>query len=84
MEKDHGRGEIRRYALSVPIDWREAKPHWTGLQALGRVESSRLIGEQPSTECRYFLCSFPDPERFAAPVRGHWGTENQQHWVLDV
>ncbi|MFZ0258293.1 MAG: ISAs1 family transposase, partial [Gammaproteobacteria bacterium] len=84
VEKDHGRVEIRRYALSAQIDWLEAKPDWTGLQALGRVESTRLIGDQTSTECRYFLCSFPDPERFAATVRGHWGIENQQHWVLDV
>ena len=84
VEKDHGRVEIRRYALSVDIDWLEAKPDWSGLQALGRVESTRLIGGQTSTECRYFLCSFPDPERFAATVRGHWGIENQQHWVLDV
>jgi predicted transposase YbfD/YdcC len=82
--KDHGRVEIRRYALSAQIDWLEAKPDWAGLQALGRVESTRLIGDQTSTECRYFLCSFPDPQRFAATVRGHWGTENQQHWVLDV
>ena len=84
VEKDHGRLEIRHYALSSHIDWLEAKPDWAGLQAVGRVESTRIIGDQTSTECRYFLCSFPDRERFAAAVRGHWGIENQQHWVLDV
>ncbi|MCB1781593.1 MAG: ISAs1 family transposase, partial [Candidatus Competibacteraceae bacterium] len=84
VEKDHGRIEIRRYALSRQIDWLDAKPHWAGLQALGRVESIRIIGDQISTEHRYFLCSLTDPERFAASVRGHWGIENQQHWVLDV
>jgi predicted transposase YbfD/YdcC len=84
VEKDHGRIEIRRYALSDQIDWLEAKPDWTGLQAVGRVESTRIIGDQISTECRYFLCSFPHLDRFAATVRGHWGIENQQHWVLDV
>jgi predicted transposase YbfD/YdcC len=84
VEKDHGRIEIRRYALSCQIDWLDAKPNWAGLQALGRVESTRIIGDQISTECRYFLSSFTDPERFAARVRGHWGIENQQHWVLDV
>jgi predicted transposase YbfD/YdcC len=84
IEKDHGRIEIRRYALSSQIDWLEAKPDWAGLQAVGRVESTRLIGDQASTECRYFLCSFPDRDRFATAVRGHWGIENQQHWVLDV
>ena len=84
VEKDHGRIEIRRYALSSSIDWLDAKPDWAGLQAVGRVESTRIIGEKTSTECRYFLCSFPERDRFAAIVRGHWGIENQQHWVLDV
>ena len=84
VEKDHGRIEIRRYALSHPIDGLEAQPDWAGLQAVGRVESTRIIGENTSTECRYFLCSLADRDRFAALVRGHWGIENQQHWVLDV
>ena len=84
LEKDHGRIEIRRSALSPQIDWLDAKPDWAGLQAVGRVESTRIIGDHVSTECRYFLCSFPDRDRFATAVRGHWGIENQQHWVLDV
>ena len=84
LEKDHGRIEIRRSALSPQIDWLDAKPDWAGLQAVGRVESTRIIGDQVSTDCRYFLCSFPEPDRFAATVRSHWGIENQQHWVLDV
>ncbi len=84
VEKDHGRIEIRRTVLSSAIDWLEAKPDWAGLQAVGRVESTRIIGNQTSTEYRYFLCSLTDPNRFAATVRGHWGIENQQHWVLDV
>jgi len=84
IEKDHGRIEIRRYTLRNLIDWLEAKPDWAGLQAVGRVESLRIIGDQPRTEHRYFLCSLTDPEQFAARVRGHWGIENQQHWALDV
>jgi predicted transposase YbfD/YdcC len=84
VEKDHGRIEIWRYALSGPIDWLDAKADWGGLQAVGRVESTRIIGDEVSTEWRYFLCSWTDPLRFAATVRGHWGIENQEHWVLDV
>ena len=84
VEKDPGRIEIRRYALSNQIDWLEAKPDWAGLQAVGRVESTRIIGENTRTECRYFLCSLVERDRFAATVRQHWGIENQQHWVLDV
>jgi predicted transposase YbfD/YdcC len=84
VENDHGRIEIRRYALSSAIDGLDAQPEWAGLQAVGRVESTRIIGEKTTTEYRYFLCSFTDPHRFAATVRRHWGIENQQHWVLDV
>lgn len=84
VEKGHGRIEIRRYALSDRIEWLVPKPEWAGLQAVGRVESTRLIGETTRTECRYYLCSFTDPTRFADAVRGHWAIENGQHWVLDV
>lgn len=84
IEKDHGRIEIRRYAISSQIDWLDAKADWAGLQAVGRVESTRIIGDDASTECRYFLCSWTDQRRFAATVRSHWGIENQEHWVLDV
>ena len=83
VEKDPGRIEIRRHALSSRIDGLEAKTDWAGLQAVGRVESTRRIADQVSTECRYFLCSSVDQGRFAAPVRPHWGIENQPHWVLD-
>jgi predicted transposase YbfD/YdcC len=84
VEKDHGRIEIRRYALSDRIDWLEQKPLWAGLQALGRVESTRIVGENTSTEYRYYLCSLTDPADFAKAVRRHWDIENGQHWVLDV
>jgi len=84
IEKDHGRIEIRRYTLRNLIDWLEAKPDWAGLQAVGRVESTHIIGEKTTTECRSFLSSLAEPDRCAATVRQHWGIENQQHWVLDV
>lgn len=83
VENDHGRIEIRRHALSSQIGGLEAKPDWAGLQAVGRVESTRRIGDQVSTECRDFLCSSGDQGRFAATVRPHWGIKNQPHGVLD-
>ena len=34
---------------------------------------------------RYFISSLaPDAAKILAAVRGHWGIENQLHWVLDV
>jgi predicted transposase YbfD/YdcC len=76
--------EIRRYSLSRDIAWLSQKPEWAGLQAVGRVESVRIIGEKTSTEYRYYLTSLTDLPRFAETVRGHWAIENSQHWVLDV
>ena len=84
IEKGHGRIEVRRYALSERIAWLAPRPEWPGLQGVGRVESTRIIGDKTSTECRYYLCSFTDPARFADAVRGHWSIENGQHWLLDV
>ncbi|MGZ8219815.1 ISAs1 family transposase [Methylomagnum sp.] len=84
LDKGHGRIEVRRYVLSDGLDWLAQKPEWAGLRAVGRVESTRLVGGQASTECRYYLTSLADPERFAEVVRGHWAIENGQHWVLDV
>jgi len=84
IEKDHGRIETRRYALSVQIDWLEQKRQWMGLQAVGVVESVREIGDKATTERRHYLCSIEDVQQFAQTVRNHWSIENQQHWVLDV
>ncbi len=84
VEKGHGRIEIRKYILSDQIAWLEQKPLWKGLTAVGRVESTRIIGETSTTEYRYYLCSFTGLERFAEAARGHWAIENTQHWVLDV
>lgn len=84
VEKDHGRIEVRRYHLSSDLDWLESKAEWTGLSAVGRIESLRTINGKTTTECRYYLCSFADLERFAEAARGHWAIENSQHWVLDV
>ena len=84
VDKGHGRLEIRRYRLNRDIAWLLQKPEWMGLQAVGRVESTRLIGDKTSTEYRYYLTSLTDLSRFAETVRGHWTIENSQHWVLDV
>lgn len=84
MDKAQGRIEVRRYVLSVEIAWLAQKPDWAGLQAEGRVESLRIVGNKTTTEYRYYLCSFTDLARFADLVRGHWSIENGQHWVLDV
>jgi len=84
VEKDHGRIETRRYAISDQIDWLEQKPLWAGLKAVGMVECVREVGDKVSIQRRYYLCSITELERFTQVVRGHWAIENSQHWVLDV
>lgn len=84
VEKDHGRLESRRDVVSDAIEWLPQQPEWVGLQAMGRVESSRRVGDKTTTECRYSLCSCIDRARFAEAVPSHWDIETGQHWVLDV
>lgn len=59
LEKDHGRLETRRYAVSTRLEWLDRRDDWAGLQALGRVESRREMGNKVSVERRYYLCSRP-------------------------
>lgn len=83
--KDHGRIETRKYWQSDDIGWFADLPQWKGLRSVGRVESTREIGEKITVERRYYLSSLElDAECFARAVRGHWSVENSLHWVMDV
>lgn len=85
VEKSHGRLETRRYWQTEKIGWFADRQEWEGLRSVGVVEARREIKGQVSVERRYYLSSLPsDVAKFARAVRGHWGVENQLHWVLDV
>jgi predicted transposase YbfD/YdcC len=82
---DHGRIEIRRYTTVSDIDWLPDKPLWKDLTSIGMVESERHIGDEVSTETRYYISSLQsDAKLFGQAVRSHWGVENSLHWVLDM
>ena len=85
-EKGHGRIETRRCWTTSRIDWLRDRHDWPGLQSIAVVESRRQIGEQVSTERRYFISSLPGQvaQRIAVAVRNHWSVENELHWSLDV
>ena len=83
-EKDHGRLETRRYAISTELDWLEQKDQWHTLNAVVMVESTRDIQGNLSTERRYYLSSLTDLTTIGDTLRKHWAIENSQHWVLDV
>ncbi len=85
VEKDHGRGETRRYYQSAELEWFADRAKWEGLQTVGMVEAIRETGGKQTVERRYYLSSLPlDVATFARAVRGHWAVENSLHWVLDV
>jgi predicted transposase YbfD/YdcC len=82
---DHGRIEVRTASVSADIDWLQDIHKWPGLQAVGKIVSTRETGGKASTETRYYLLSAAFPAaRFNAIVRSHWAIENSLHWVLDV
>jgi len=86
--KEHGRLEIRRHTVLADPDvlaWLHDEYAWPHLAALGMVEAERRIGEQRTTQTRYYLLSRAlSAKDFGAAVRSHWGIENQLHWTLDV
>ena len=88
VDKGHGRLEIREcWTTSDPAylqyigEWAD----WKGLRSLVMVKSERRIGEESTTECRYFISSLEsDAELMLDTVRTHWEIENKVHWVLDI
>jgi predicted transposase YbfD/YdcC len=85
IAKGHGRLELRHHTvLTEPtyLAWLQEGQHWPGLQALGRVEAERRLGEEPTRETRYYLLSRAmSASAFAQAVRSHWGIEHAVHWV---
>lgn len=87
VNKGHGRLEVRRYwTISDPeyLAYLDPKGRWKGFQSIGMVQAERRLGEQITQETRYYWLSFAGAKTFAHAVRGHWGIENNVHWVLDV
>ena len=88
VEKNHGRIEIRRcWTIVEPsyLNYITDAQAWKHLRAIVMVEAERQIGDHSSVETRYFIASLENDAPLAVhAVRGHWGIENQLHWVLDL
>jgi hypothetical protein len=52
---------------------------WKGLNGIGMVESTRIIGEKSSKEIRYFITSLDKIKSFSSSVRCHGEVENKLH-----
>lgn len=85
-EKSHGRLERRTYyAIEVSNEDRKVLKRWPGLKSVGMVVRERTIGEKEELETSFFITSLaPKMRALAEPIRGHWGIENSQHYILDV
>jgi len=88
IDKGHGRVEIREcWATSEPEYLRHIASwtDWPGLHSVAMIQAERRTGEQGTVERRYFISSLPgEAKQLLRAVRGHWGIENQLHWVLDI
>lgn len=85
-EKSHGRLERRTYyAIAVSDEDRKVLKRWPGLQSVGMVVRERTIGEKDELQTSFFITSLaPKVRALASHIRGHWGIENSQHYILDV
>ena len=85
IDKGHGRIEHRMCYVSDQIHWLEQRKQWRDLKTVIMVESRVSVGEQTTTEQRYFISSLAaNAKQIAEAIRSHWAVENSLHWVLDV
>lgn len=86
VDAGHGRVETRRIWTTDWTDWYAERKKWAGLRSFVCVESVREVGQERSTERRYYISDLDgqNAEAMLRYVRGHWGIENKLHWSLDV
>ncbi len=91
VDKGHGRIETRTVTVAREVDWLSGERRFPGelrlpgVAAIVKVESKAELKDRYRFETRYYITSAPlSPQTAAAAIRGHWGIENQLHWVLDV
>lgn len=91
VEKNHGRLETRRHAVSTNVSWMSGKqrypdePRFKNIKTIGRIETVIESAAGIKTETRCYISSrVLDAAAFARAVRSHWAIENGLHWVLDV
>lgn len=80
----HGRYETRSCSVMPEVSFLDAHG-FPGLASLVRLEAEREQDGKTSLTNRYYLSSLKlDAKQALAVVRGHWGIENEVHWILDV
>lgn len=85
LDTGHGRREVRTYTLVTDVSQIRDRDLWQDLRAICLVVSERTVRGVTSTEARYYVGSLAGGvSDYARVIRGHWGIENNCHWVLDV
>ncbi len=84
-DNKHGRQERREIYVTGDVDWLPMKEEWLGLRSLSMLISYRTLDGRTTEEIRYYISSLSAAaEKISKSTRGHWGIENQVHWILDV
>ena len=78
LDKGHGRIEQRQIWATSEVNWFAERGKWKNLRSLLRVRAQRTVGQQTSTEDRYYITDLPadNPAGLLAYIRQHWGVEN--------
>jgi predicted transposase YbfD/YdcC len=91
VDKGHGRIEQRTVTVAREVDWLTGDRRFPGelrlpdVATIVRVQSKAELKDRCRFETRYYISSAVlNAQTAANAIRGHWGIENQLHWVLDV
>ena len=91
LEKNKGRVERRDcLAISCRSTFSSKKTtDWPGLRTFIRINTHRSVRKAGAwteeKQTRYYISSLlPESPTIQSIIRGHWGIENQQHYILDV
>jgi predicted transposase YbfD/YdcC len=84
-EVGHGRGEQRGCWVFGEPTWIRDRSLWADLRSVIVVVRRRDVEGKSSSELHYYISSrTAKAAEFLQATRGHWGIENNCHWVLDV
>jgi predicted transposase YbfD/YdcC len=85
-ENRHGRLETREcWIITDPeyLSLLQKQAYWPWLKAIVKLKATRHHTHKEVW--RYYITSLDEKAKFLLhTIRGHWGIENQLHWVLDV
>lgn len=85
VEKEHSGTAVREYFVTEDVGWYYEKKKWAGLKSFGMVKKTLTKKNGAiEVEFRYYICSIKATAvLFERAARGHWGVENNLHWMLD-